>query len=191
MIRHLLLMIIAMVFASTASAQMGHPPDIAADTARAAGAFSGDADLHFVYDKLIDSTTIMGAALFDAHSGSNFLMTAVTGHTRRPTVSVMPEVVGRFEAGAYVDTPALFGEDIAVFKEGVLCDDSVEIIPRSSKQRSFWRPSKATSRWRSSRRDLTCRPTRSRSGSSSWWRRPLRSLTRTPRRSALARPHSM
>lgn len=69
---------------------MGHPPDIGADTTRAAGAFSDAGDLHFAYDKLTDSTTIMGAYLSDAHSGSNFLTAAVTGHNVRPMVMVIP-----------------------------------------------------------------------------------------------------
>jgi hypothetical protein len=75
---------------SIGSAQMGHPPDVTRDTARATGAFSEVGDIHFVYDKLIDSTTITGAYLSDAHSGSNFLMSAVTGHDFRPTVMVVP-----------------------------------------------------------------------------------------------------
>jgi hypothetical protein len=82
--------LLGLMIASSASAQMGHPVDVTRDTARAAGAFSEAADIHFVYDKLIDSTTITGAYLSDAHSGSNFLMTAVTGHEFRPTVMVVP-----------------------------------------------------------------------------------------------------
>lgn len=88
--RRLLSLLFALVSVSPASAQMGHPTDITADTARAAGASSNAGDLHFVYDKLIDSTTIMGAYLYDAHSGSNFLTSAVTGHNMRPMVMVIP-----------------------------------------------------------------------------------------------------
>jgi hypothetical protein len=72
------------------SAQMGHAPDAPSDSGREGGAISGTGDLHFVYDKLIDSTTILGASLSDAHGGSNFLMTAVTGHNVRPMIVVIP-----------------------------------------------------------------------------------------------------
>lgn len=66
---------------------MGHAPPVdRVDTTSGA-----DVDgVHFYYDKLTDSTVIVGETIMDAHSGSNFLMTAVTGHNLRPTVAVVP-----------------------------------------------------------------------------------------------------
>jgi hypothetical protein len=117
---------LALLIASSVSAQMGHSVDITRDTARAAGAFSGDGDLRFTYDKLIDSTMIVGAILSDAHSGSNFLLTAVSGHSFRPTVMVYPVI--RIEGKAH--QPATVPDSVALIVTAMLAGGTAHATSR-------------------------------------------------------------